>query len=216
MAGPPENTRRRIGVVALKSLVLVALVPAWNGACRRTDESGLLKQAETLCLDAQWQEAKVILKQYLVRRPNDAAGHFYLGRCYLFSEDFRPTLAEGEIQTALSLFLENGKKSPIERFTDDYFEMICYVESAKVSLIEINRFRAYGLKIAHLGPLVDKCKRYAQLARDLMPGAEEVKELDHIIGRIEGGRLSGRDTSSHDVQTMRLSRLPGRATAARR
>lgn len=164
-----------------RRVVSSLLVLACLCACQRTSERDLLDQAEQLCLAAQWEDAKPLLKQHLLTHPEDSGAHFYLGRCYLLSADFRPLMAEGELQTALSLFLRNGKKSPVERFKDDYFELICYVESAKVFLLQAQILRSEGVEGWQLQGLLERSKAYAASARAVKPDSEDVAALDRLI-----------------------------------
>ena len=134
-----------------------------------------------MCLEARWNEARAVLKQFLLHRPNHAGAHFYLGRAYLFSDDFRPAIAEGELQTALELFIEGGRISPIERFGDDYFELICYVESAKVCLLLTEYLQTQGVPEEAVKPLLRRAARYANEADAVMPGTKDVKTLQRAI-----------------------------------
>ncbi len=101
------------------------------GCERRPDAVQLqaqLDEAERLCLELKFDEARVLLKAYLLKDPENPGAHFYLGRTYLLSV---PALAEGEYQTALRLFIRQGSVSPTKRLSPEYFELMCNVDSAK-------------------------------------------------------------------------------------
>lgn len=138
----------------------------------------LFVQGESLCLEERWSEARVVLKEFLVHRPNHAGAHFYLGRAYHYS---RPTLAEGELQTALELFIEDGRISTIERFGHDYFELICNLESAQVCLLQTDYLRSRGMPPSATAPILERAARYVSAADAVMPGVKDVKILEDAI-----------------------------------
>lgn len=165
---------------------MVAVLASCLCGCVRTSEEDLMARAEELCLAAQWEEAKPLLKRRLLTHPDDPGAHFYLGRCYLLSADFRPVLAEGELQTALNLFLRNGKKSPIERFQDDYFELICHIESAKVGLMQARILQENGAQLWQLRLLLERSRDHAETARKIRPDSDDVAALEDLIREFTG------------------------------
>ena len=165
-------------------LLYVASCPLLAGCDTELDEQelqSLFDEGEFLCREARWSEARVVFKKFLLHRPNDAGAHFYLGRAYLFSDDFRPAIAEGELQTALELFVQGGRISPIERFGHDYFELICNVESAKVFLLQTEYLLLQGAPLEAVKPLLERTAHYAQEADAAMPGTKDVKLLQEAI-----------------------------------
>ena len=168
----------------LACLLLLASGPLPAGCERFPDEQGLqslFDEGEYLCREARWEEARTVLREYLLYDPYHAGAHFYLGRAYLFSEDFRPVIAEGELQTALELFVDAGRISPIERFGHDYFELICYVESAKVSLLQIEFLLLIHVPAAYIQSLLDQAERYIVEAEQIMPNTKEVRVVKEAI-----------------------------------
>lgn len=165
--------------LALAVAVTVLALPLFTR--RGESDSRLLQEGEDLCLNQEWNLARATLKQYLTRRPEDPAGHFYLGRAYMYGSQFRPIMAEGEFLTALRLFRKQGGKSPIERFPDRYFEMMCYLEAAKANLIQIDVYMSAGMSVNAVQELVDECAYFAGRARKIIPNAKEVAELDQIV-----------------------------------
>ncbi len=198
--------RPALGARLVVCLLYAAACPLVAGCGAAPDEQeieDLFDQGEYLCLEARWNEARAVLKQFLLHRPNHAGAHFYLGRAYLFSDDFRPAIAEGELQTALELFIEGGRISPIERFANDYFELICYVESAKVCLLQTEYLISQGVPMQPLQPLLRRAARYANEADAVMPGTKDVTTLERAIaGFLTPPRgLSGRPPTLHDEPT---------------
>ena len=165
-------------------LLYIASCPLIAGCGTALDEQelqSLFDQGEFMCREARWNEARVVLKKFLLHRPNHAGAHFYLGRAYLFSDDFRPAIAEGELQTALELFIQGGRISPIERFGHDYFELICNVESAKVFLLHTEYLLLQGAPPEAVKPLLERAAHYAHEADAVMPGTKDVKLLEEAI-----------------------------------
>ena len=186
MTHTPNGWPRPYGAtLPVRTLALLALLMP-GLACQKPPGEDLLAKGETLCLDAKWDEAQVVLKRLLRENPLDAGGHFYLGRCYMLSrQDFRPLMAIGEFQTALRLFKQNGGASPIERFSDDYFEFICDLESTKVRLFEIERLREYGFELARLQYLVEEGKEFFLRARKIMPDDEDVIAIGALLDALD-------------------------------
>lgn len=157
--------------------------------CTRAPRRDLLQEGEKLCLNQQWVLARDILKTHLVANPYDAGAHYYLARCYLASSFFRPAIAEGELRTALKLFLENDRESTIERFDPDYFELICHVDLAKVQLRQIDFASAYGASYDHLEGLFERCTVHLEAARAINPDAAEIDFIEAHIQRLKNKLL---------------------------
>ncbi len=138
-------------------------------------------EAEQLCLDGQFEKAKMLLKDYLLHDPEHPGAHFYLARTFTWSQDFRPALAEGEFQTALRLFIRQGRKSPIDRFSAEYFEMMCYLESAKVISMQCVAGFAAGASPQVLREPTLRALDYVEQARAVMPNAPEVDQIGQPI-----------------------------------
>lgn len=144
-----------------------------------------LGQAETLCKEAKWEEAIPLLKRHLLLHPRgdgrNAAAHFYLGQCYLFSKEPIWGAAEGEFRVAVDVFKANGKKSPIEDFPDGYFELRCYLEIAKVRLKRLQVITMAGAPPQAVRSLLDECRKAADEARAVDPESPDVKQLDSML-----------------------------------
>ena len=158
--------------------------------CGQNADEDAFAEAEQMVLEQNWEEAGPKLKEFLLQNPEHAGGHFYLGRCYLNGEDFQPYLAEGEIRTALHIFLRTGRTSPIERFPDDYFEFMCHIESAKVALNTIRLLTDEGVPFSQMGGLVARMKEHSAEAGKIKPKSEDLRELNAIISSLERGMLS--------------------------
>jgi len=165
----------------LACLLLLASGPLLVGCDRSPDEQelqALFDDGENLCREQKWEKARAVLKEYLLYDPDHAGAHFYLGRTYFY---FRPAIAEGELQTALELFVEGGRISTIERFGHDYFEYICNLESAKICLLQVDLGLELGAPPAATEPLLERAGRYAREAGAVMPGTKDVRRLQEAI-----------------------------------
>ena len=80
--------------------------------CGQSGGGDFVQRAEQLCLDQQYAEALPLLKEALLVSPNDAAAHYYLGRCYLEGEDFRPEMAEGGVSDGADVVLGERREEP--------------------------------------------------------------------------------------------------------
>ena len=141
----------------------------------------LFAQGEFLCREARWGEARDVLRAFLVEHPEHAGAHFYLGRSYLlWEEDFRPAIAEGELQTALALYRESGEHH-IERFPDDYFVLICDIESAKVTIKQFALLQQLRFPPQTLLPILDRGWGYVERAREAIPDHGDIADFDGLM-----------------------------------
>lgn len=181
MRRQPIFARTVFGARLLACVLVVAAVPfvgGCDGSPSEEELQALFDQGEFLCRETRWKEARVVLREFLLYRPNHAGAHFYLGRAYLFT---RPVIAEGELQTALELFIEGGRISTVERFGHDYFELICNIESAKACLLQIDPMLRWGASPASAQSLLERAERYVRDADAVMPGTKEVGDLEEAI-----------------------------------
>jgi hypothetical protein len=173
-------------------------------SCSRAPERDLFKEGETLYQDGKYTAAARLFKKRLFEKPDDAGVHFYLGTCYLY-RCIRPNAAEasdpeskdpnnwlpiaqGELETALSLFGRQGKANPVPHFSSaEYFEMICHVNQAKICLYLINELlenphRYKGIDLSTMLPsILKKCIEQADEAERVSPGHGDVIGLKKLI-----------------------------------
>jgi tetratricopeptide (TPR) repeat protein len=180
----------------------MALGAFFVSACNSSTEPVSLERAETLCLDRQYEEAIPVLKSLLVREPENAGAHFYLGVAYLGAKRFLPELSLGEFQTALRLFQKQGEVSPIERFSSEYFEMMCYVNQGKVVFRDGLDKIALGARRRHIEPHLAELERLAEAARGVIPEAEEADVLNgyaaSLIASTRRGKIGGNQERTVD------------------
>lgn len=176
----------------LRNALLLLLVGVLAGACNGTpteeELQALFDRGEHLCLEQNWLEARATLRQYLLHDPTNAGAHFYLGRAYLFARDFRPAIAEGELQLALTLYVEDGRgESPIERYGKDYFEMTCSLESAKVCIRQIDFLRSLQVPRDATRPIFERGRDYIEAGRAVMPNADDVRVVEGLLQAAQHG-----------------------------
>lgn len=155
--------------------------------CSDAPKRDLIAEAEQLVLEKDYAAAIPLVKQHLIETPFDPAGHFYLGRCYMEDEDtFWPRIAEGEFQTAFRLHKQSGAvRSPIARFKDpDYFPMMCQVNSGKVLVLQVVYLLEHGVGLDRIQDLVLQAKHYVNLANEIRPDADEIREVDSLIRQL--------------------------------
>ena len=152
-----------------------------------------MNEAEYFVREAQWADAIPVLKQCLLINPRNAGAHFYLGRCWLNVKQLNdregPWLipAEGELALAIRLFKDQGGKSPIDRFDDNYFELICHLEKAKIYLRQFNFIveNGYLIEGATIEAIMVKCRQELDEARKIDPNSNDVKMLEDILSPFE-------------------------------
>jgi len=191
----PTGTGARL-CLCLIAIALWLLLTGCSNVLEDEEVDALFTQGEFLCLEAQWENARPLLKQFLLHHPNHAGAHFYLGRTYYYS---RPRLAEGEFQTALELFIENGRMSTIERYGDQYFELICNLESAKVCLLQTDQLIKRGVPPSMMGPTLERASRYVRAAGAVKPGAKDVRILEDAIAEYTSSRRTATRRRSTNI-----------------
>ena len=174
----------RMRVKLLTFGVMLALSTA---GCQRPADEHVFRQAQQFCQLGEWDKAVGPLKTFLLDHPRDAASHFHLGRCYLNGSSRRLGAAEGELLLALDLFLQDGRHSPITEFSDTYYEFRCHLELAKVYLHGLLYAVAVRTAPSTIHELVTKCQRAAKSAEGIIPGSDDVKQLNKYLEDI--GRM---------------------------
>ena len=138
-------------------------------------------QAQALIEQTRWDDAIDILKRRLIDQPQDVAAHFLLGRCYLNGSMFYPGTAEGEFSTALRLFIDQGRHSPIPEYDDRYFELRCHLELAKVYLRICVDYADRGAPKSVMQRPMRKLKKAAEEAEKIAPESQDVKDLKSMM-----------------------------------
>jgi hypothetical protein len=159
-------------------------------ACGPPPDVDHLARAKELCQDQKWDLAVKLLKARLQEDPEDAAAHFYLGRCYLNGHMLYPAVAEGEFSAALMLFAESGRRSPIPEYSDQYFELRCHLEIVKVYVRMLMIAKENNASPQVIQKIQNDCRQKAAQAERVMPDAPEIKELQKILGQFNGESYS--------------------------
>jgi tetratricopeptide (TPR) repeat protein len=164
--------------------VVACVLALLFSACSAEPKEDLLEEAELLCLDQQWEKARPLLRRYLHQDPNNAAAHFYLGRCSLMAdpEVYSYFVAEGEFQTALRIFRRNGRVNPIARFASaDTFEYRCQLGSAKVYLNILDHAFGNNISVWQVQETVKRGIAYLDLAAEILPDDPELQDYQRAF-----------------------------------
>lgn len=157
------------------------------GCGRTTGYPGeeLLDRAEFLIREQRYEEAKKLLKTFLYSHPDHSGAHYYLGRCYSESpEAFWFVIAQGEIETALDIFLRDGRRSTIKRFSDDYFEMICHLDIAKIYLRQIEFLIRQGAPPSIIKMTFEKTEQALEEARRVLPDSPDIALIENLLNMV--------------------------------
>ncbi len=164
--------------MALLGLMCVGLLAGGCGALE--PDRALFEKAEQLYREGQFQDAIPVLKAYLLTDPDHSGAHLYLGSCYCLGGQWM-TFARGEIETALTLYERDGKKSTIERFPDEYFELRCYLELAKITMIQADvAFANPGIVPGGPQKYLRELERIIAKTKEIAPDSEDVKNLEEL------------------------------------
>jgi tetratricopeptide (TPR) repeat protein len=152
----------------------------------------VMERAEFLVLEQRFSEAIPLLRGVLRWRPHDAAAHYYLGRAYYNAPDnFWFGIAKGEIKTALALFLKDGRESPIERFSDEYFELNCHLDIARIHSLQAVAILQAGAPAALALQYLDQAEDALEAAEEVVPGAQEIQHIQQGIDDVRAGVRQG-------------------------
>ncbi|MCX5770097.1 MAG: hypothetical protein NTZ09_07485, partial [Candidatus Hydrogenedentes bacterium] len=94
---------------------------------------------------------------------------------------FYPGAAAGEFETALRLFSETGRHSPIAEYNDQYFELRCNLELSKVYLRMYVDYADRGAPRSVLQQPMRSLKRAAEAAEKIAPDSQDVRDLKSVI-----------------------------------
>lgn len=72
------------------------------------DPSLLAQAAQLGEKEQRWDEARPLIRDHLLKHPDDPMGHYYYGLSFLHRREAQLTLAEGELLTAQALLERNG------------------------------------------------------------------------------------------------------------
>ena len=183
---PPKMTNPR-RLLWLLGLLILPFVSCSQSSSSDINYDAMFHDAEQLILEAKWREAHFLLRIFLKENPSHPGAHFYLGRSYLFlADDFRPTIAEGELQTALALYRENGNNSFIDRFdSPNYFEIICNMESTKVAMKEYAFLLEFNAHPTIMQDSLQRARFYVEEARKVAPNNKDVLDYDSYVRSLE-------------------------------
>lgn len=136
-------------------------------------------------LNGGYDEAADQFKRFLVWNPEHAGGHYYLARCYYAKETFWLTIARGEVATALSLFIEQGRQSPIERYSKEYFEFICHIDIARISRVQAMVVMANQLPPRAANDFIREAEAALARARKILPDSADIGLVEEEIAEAQ-------------------------------
>ncbi len=171
-----------LGQERRRLLLMLSLAALVAGCAKPAPE--LNGQAKALIEQSRWDDAIDPLKGQLLHAPDDVAAHFYLGRCYLNGSVFYAGAAAGEFETALRLFIEQGRHSPIAEYNDQYFELRCHLELAKVFLRTYLEYVDRGAPRSVLQKPMRRLKKAAEAAEQIAPDSQDVRDLKSVIASL--------------------------------
>lgn len=181
---------RSVNSQALVAICIVACAILLNGCADPAEEQReldeLFDRAEYEILEAQYDTAQATLKEFLLKNAEHSGAHYYLARTYTFGSSFRPDMAIGELQLALELFTEQGRKSSIERFQDDYFEVICNLDAAKVFIVQITFMQNLHAPPAAWAGHLAQAEAYVDKAKAILPESNDVTTYEQLVRGLKG------------------------------
>lgn len=171
---------------AAQNITAVLALPVMLAACAPEPPGPVeFAQAEQVMLNGDYDAAAEQFKRFLVWNPDHAGAHYYLARCYYAKETFWLTIARGEVATALELFIEQGRQSPIERYDAEYFEFICHIDIARISRVQAMVVMANDLPPESARGFIDQADAALDRARTILPDSADIGLVEREIAEAE-------------------------------
>jgi len=152
--------------------------------CRRSPGEDVLLDSYRLGQQHRWNQALPHVKAYLIEHPDDAAGHYLLGQCYLHVPAPHLTIANGELQTALNCFQRTRDLGVFASLmTPNKFESDIHRRSALVYMRMVREGMTHGLPPGLLRPQLARALEHVRRARALDPASPILEEMEEALVR---------------------------------
>ncbi len=170
-----------VALWAAVSAVLCATL--WLQGCRDASPGKTpLTRAWGHCESREFTTTFPLLREFLLHNPDDAAGHYLLGKCYANRTPRELTRAKGEFDMAHFLH-EQGDRFEIPGVAmsqEDFLAEIHY-ETAKVLLLTAMEANKAGLSPRASVGILRTALEHALEGRKLNPASSRLAELNTVI-----------------------------------
>lgn len=172
------------------AILLVSLAGCGGGS---GDDAQLLRaayekaQAYNRGQTDEWPEARALVKRYLVKHPDSAAGHLIYGRSYLRVPEagLNLTIAHGELETALALFEASRDLGPLaDVWTEGQFEGHIHHELATVYMRRIHALGDSRLAGSLLVHDLEAAERHVIAGLQADPDSESLQQMSEVLRKL--------------------------------
>ena len=151
-------------------------------ACQGTIDDSDLVIAYTLCEKLEYEKAFPIVREYLLRYPDNSVAHYLLGKCYQQREDAALTLAKGELDMALFLFDRDGDLSVLsEAMTASEYRATLHCDIVLVLLRTIIEAEEQGMPPNAGIPILRIALEHARKAAYFNPDSVFILDLTQTL-----------------------------------
>ena len=155
----------------------------WLQGCRETaPEKTPLTRAWGHCESGEFAAAFPLLRDYLSSHPEDAAGHYLLGKCYSNRTPRELTRAKGEFDMARFLNEEGSRfEIPGVAMSREDFLAETHYETARVLLFTALEANKAGISPRASVGILRTALEHAHEGRKLNPASSRLAELNSVI-----------------------------------
>lgn len=160
------------------------------GCGRARHDVSVLREAAALGDKHEWDNARPLIRAYLLDHPDDAVAHFYLGLSFLHLAHPQLTLAEGELLTAQALLAPDSAHTE-ERAGMDYFTFkgVLHQKTALVYMRALREALAMKVPDEYSRELLKKAAAQVDLGLKSNPKSKALKEYrDFLQETLEGAQ----------------------------
>lgn len=161
--------------------VLACVVLAAAGCDRRSDDA-MLVDAFMLCEALEYEAALPLIREYLMRNPRNAVGHYLLGKYYQHRDEPALTLAKGQLDMARNLFDTYGDLSILaDVMTPSEFQATLHCDTALVLLRTAVEATEQNIPREATMPVLRKARDHARKARYFNPDSSFIADLAETL-----------------------------------
>ncbi|MBI2435558.1 MAG: hypothetical protein HYV26_22110 [Candidatus Hydrogenedentes bacterium] len=160
----------------------LCVAAALFSGCRPPASEELLRQAKKLGDERRWDEARVLIVDYLLDHPNDVAGHFLLGQSYVHVPQDYEVVGRGELLVAYTLYQKSGQLGVLaEDMPPERFTVLYHQDTALTYLRATRRALQANFPPALLADHLEEALRHAEAGLELDAQASFLREMKEML-----------------------------------
>lgn len=167
------------------SVILLIMAGCMQGCLSHSPDHAPLERAWDLCEALQYDAAFPMVREYLLRHPESAMGHYLLGKCYMARQQSELTLAKGEFDTARALFDQREDLEGLDaRMTPDQFRAALHCDTALALLRTVYEAERQGIPMNRARPILRNALDHARQGLAYHPESSFLEELTAALSKL--------------------------------